>query len=147
MRMNRHGRGVGSRLRSVANTPLADRWLSLVRVCAQMNQRIEHTLSDEFDLCVTAYEIMEVLWAEGDWVRPGEVSTRTSRSQPQVSRMLTQMVDAEYVDRRPSPGDGRSYQIRLTEAGREVFRRAAATVDGELKRITDENADARVWMA
>ncbi|MFJ6385154.1 MarR family winged helix-turn-helix transcriptional regulator [Kitasatospora sp. NPDC092039] len=131
----------------MANTPLTDRWLSLVRVCAQLNQRIEHALSDEFGLCVSAYEIMEVLWAEREWVRPGEVASRTSRSQPQVSRLVTQLVEAGYVDRRPSPGDGRGHQIQLTDAGREVFRRAAAVVDGRLRRIADESADARVWLA
>ncbi|MET9176684.1 MarR family transcriptional regulator [Kitasatospora aureofaciens] len=130
----------------MANTPLADRWLSLVRVCALMNQRIERTLSDEFDLCVSAYEIMEVLWAEREWIRPGEVASRTSRSQPQVSRLVTQMVEAGYVDRKPSPGDGRGSQIRLTAEGREVFQRAAATVDGQLKQLTDERPDARVWL-
>ncbi|XCM31207.1 MarR family transcriptional regulator [Streptomyces parvus] len=95
---------------------------------------------------MSAYEIMEVLSHEAEWIRPGEVSTRTSRSQPQVSRLVTQMVDAGYVAREPSPGDCRSSQIRLTAAGHRIFADADATVEGVLSRITEENADARTWM-
>ncbi|MFE6917319.1 MarR family winged helix-turn-helix transcriptional regulator [Streptomyces rubiginosohelvolus] len=130
----------------MANPSLSDRWLSLVRVGALMNQRIERTLSEKYDLCVSAYEIMEVLSHERDWIRPGEVSTRTSRSQPQVSRLVTQMVDAGYVAREPSPGDGRSSQIRLTASGHKIFSDAAATVEDVLGRISEENADARTLM-
>ncbi|WP_158780814.1 MarR family winged helix-turn-helix transcriptional regulator [Streptomyces sp. NRRL S-237] len=130
----------------MVNTPLADRWLVLVRVCSQMNQRIERTLSAEYDLCVSAYEIMEVLWHEAEWMRPGEVSTRTSRSQPQVSRLLTQMVDAGYVTRAPAPGDARGSHVKLTASGRKMFETAAATVDGLLGELAEENADARALM-
>ncbi|MFP3989212.1 MarR family transcriptional regulator [Streptomyces sp. E11-3] len=130
----------------MVTTPLTDRWLTLVRICSQVNQRIERTLSDDYDLCVSAYEIMEVLWHEQEWVRPGEVSTRTSRSQPQVSRLLAQMVNEGYVERAPSPGDGRGAQIKLTASGRKVFEQAAATVEGLLVELTDENAEARAVM-
>ncbi|BFP53999.1 MarR family winged helix-turn-helix transcriptional regulator [Streptomyces griseus] len=131
----------------MANNPLSGRWLSLVRVGALMNQRIEHALSEKYDLCVSAYEIMEVLSHEAEWIRPGEVSTRTSRSQPQVSRLVTQMVDAGYVAREPSPGDGRSSQIRLTDSGHRIFAEAAATVEDVLGRIAEENADARALIS
>ncbi|WP_411081502.1 MarR family winged helix-turn-helix transcriptional regulator [Streptomyces sp. cmx-18-6] len=131
----------------MANNPLADRWLSLVRLGALMNQRIEHALSERYDLCVSAYEIMEVLTADQEWLRPGEVSSRTSRSQPQVSRLLKQLVDAGYVTRKPSPGDARGSQIRLTPAGHEMFRAAAATVEDVLGQIVEEHPDARTLIA
>ncbi|MGP4001358.1 MarR family winged helix-turn-helix transcriptional regulator [Streptomyces sp. 8N706] len=130
----------------MVNTPLADQWLSLVRVCADMNQAVERALSARHGLCVSAYEIMDVMAREHAWIRLGEVSSRTSRSQPQVSRLVTQMVNEGYVARKPSPGDGRGSQVQLTPAGRKVFQEAATTVDSVLGNVADENADARGLM-
>ncbi|MFE9291135.1 MarR family winged helix-turn-helix transcriptional regulator [Streptomyces olivaceus] len=122
---------------------LGDQWLTYVRVGARLNQALERALSERHNLCVSAYDIMEVMWDEQDWIRSGELTARSSRSQPQVSRLLTQMVNADYVARKPSPGDGRGFQVRLTPAGLALFREATATVEGTLRAAADEDAAAR----
>ena len=126
---------------------LGDQWLTFVRVGARLNQAIERALSDRHNLCVSAYDIMEVMWHEQDWIRSGELTARSSRSQPQVSRLLTQMVNADYVTRKPSPGDGRGFQVRLTPAGRALFQEATATVESALRAAADEDAAARDLLA
>ncbi|MEU6589464.1 MarR family transcriptional regulator [Streptomyces sp. NPDC046881] len=125
---------------------LGDQWLSCVRVTARMNQAVERALSDRHNLCVSAYEVMDVMWHERGWIRSGELSSRSSRSQPQVSRLLTQMVDAGYAARKPSPGDGRGSLVQLTPSGRALFREASETVEGILSGLTAGDADARALM-
>ncbi|MET7618415.1 MarR family transcriptional regulator [Streptomyces sp. NPDC005408] len=131
----------------MANTPLGDQWLSLVRICTRMNQAIEHTLADRHGLCVGAYEIMDVMGRTDGWIRLGELTARASRSQPQVSRLLAQMVKEGYADREPSPGDGRGAQVRLTPAGRKAFQKAAAEVEGVLEKLAEESTNARALMS
>ncbi|MFI0192099.1 MarR family winged helix-turn-helix transcriptional regulator [Streptomyces sp. NPDC017082] len=125
---------------------LGDQWLSCVRVTARMNQAVERALSERHNLCVSAYEVMDVMWHERGWIRSGELSSRSSRSQPQVSRLLTQMADAGYAARKPSPGDGRGSLVQLTPSGRALFREASATVEDVLADLTAENADAGALM-
>lgn len=128
------------------NSP-GDQWLALVRVGARLNQAIERALSERHNLCVSAYDIMEVMWHEQDWIRSGELTSRSSRSQPQVSRLLAQMVGADYVTRKPSPGDGRGFQVRLTPAGRALFRAATATVESTLRDAAAEDVAAQDFLA
>ncbi|GEC05844.1 hypothetical protein SSP24_34990 [Streptomyces spinoverrucosus] len=111
-----------------------------------MNQAVERALSDRHNLCVSAYEVMDVMWRERGWIRSGELSSRSSRSQPQVSRLLTQMVDAGYAARKPSPGDGRGSLVQLTPSGRALFREASATVEDVLARLAVDDVDARALM-
>ncbi|WP_052745360.1 MarR family winged helix-turn-helix transcriptional regulator [Streptomyces sp. WM6386] len=126
----------------MADAPLIDRWLTLNRLSAQINRAIEQTLSARHGLCAGAYEIMDVLRDAPEWTRLGELSGGVSRSQPQTSRLVTQLVDAGYLERTPSPGDGRSTQVRLTPAGRRIFQAATVTVEELLRTLTEENLDA-----
>ncbi|MEU6814621.1 MarR family winged helix-turn-helix transcriptional regulator [Streptomyces sp. NPDC046860] len=121
--------------------PLGEQWLSYLRVGARMNQAIERALSSRYGLCVSAFEIMDVMRQQRDWVRAGEISSRSSRSQPQVSRLLSQMINAEYVERKPAPGDGRGSEVRLTASGQEIFQKASETVETVLTELAEEDPD------
>ncbi|MFD8012015.1 MarR family winged helix-turn-helix transcriptional regulator [Streptomyces sp. NPDC058955] len=122
----------------MTDAPLTDRWMATVRAGAQIVQAAERRLSDAYGLCVSAFEIMDVMDREGDWLRAGELSARVSRSQPQVSRLLAQMVGAGYVERRPCATDRRGFDVRLTPAGRGVFAESTATME----ELLDELAGA-----
>lgn len=111
-----------------------------------MNQVVDRVLSDRYGLCVSAYEVMDVMWRDGGWIRSGALSSRSSRSQPQVSRLLTQMVEAGYAVRKPAPGDGRGSLVQLTPSGRALFHEAAATVEDILAGLAAEDADTQLLM-
>ncbi|MEU6440124.1 MarR family winged helix-turn-helix transcriptional regulator [Streptomyces sp. NPDC047046] len=125
---------------------LGEQWLSYARVCARMNQAVDRALAERHSLCASAYEIMDVMSHERGWMRAGEVSARSSRSQPQVSRLLTQIVNAGCADRKPASGDGRGSEFRLTPAGRTLFREASGTVESVLAGIAEEDPDTRALM-
>lgn len=130
-------------MRGVTETALTDRWVSVTRACAQINQAAERALAEQHGLCASAFEIMDVLMHADDWIRAGELSSRAARSQPQVSRLLAQMISAGYVERRPCSTDRRGFDARLTPAGRELFSQSSSTMETILRDMAESSADIR----
>ncbi|MEV6202418.1 MarR family transcriptional regulator [Streptomyces sp. NPDC051771] len=131
----------------MTEAPLTDRWMATVRVGAQIAQAAERLLSEAYGLCVSGFEIMDVMDREGDWIRAGELSARASRSQPQVSRLLAQMVDAGYVERRPCATDRRGFDVRLTASGGDLFARATGTMEELLGGLAGARPEVREVLA
>lgn len=125
---------------------LTDRWVAVVRACARINQAAERVLAQKHGLCASAFEIMDVMAKENDWIRAGELSARASRSQPHVSRLLAQMVEEAYAERKPSANDRRGFDVRLTLAGRKLFAEASATMEGVLRDASEANPEVRAVM-
>ncbi|HET6860338.1 MAG TPA: MarR family transcriptional regulator [Streptomyces sp.] len=127
----------------MTETALTDRWVAATRALAQINQAAERVLADHHGLCASAFEIMDVMAREGDWIRAGELSSRASRSQPQVSRLLAQMVNAGYAERRPCSNDRRGFDVRLTPAGRQLFSQSVTTMETVLRDVAENSAEVR----
>lgn len=108
-------------------------WLAMMRVCNRLTQTIERELAREHQLCVSAYELMSALAPRTGWTRLSDLTEQVSRSQPQVSRLIAQMVAAGVVQRTASPDDGRGSLVRLTEAGRDLYASATATIERILR--------------
>lgn len=117
--------------------------MAATRALAQINQAAERVLADHHGLCASAFEIMDVMAREGDWIRAGELSSRASRSQPQVSRLLAQMVNAGYAERRPCSNDRRGFDVRLTPAGRQLFSQSVTTMETVLRDVAENSAEVR----
>ncbi|MCY0938922.1 MarR family winged helix-turn-helix transcriptional regulator [Streptomyces sp. H34-S4] len=130
----------------MTETALTDRWVAVTRACAQVNQAAERVLAEKHGLCASAFEIMDAMAREGDWIRAGELSARVSRSQPQVSRLLAQMVGAGYVERKPCSSDRRGFDVQLTPAGRQVFAESAGTMEATLREVAESSPEVRSAM-
>ncbi|WP_328790618.1 MULTISPECIES: MarR family winged helix-turn-helix transcriptional regulator [unclassified Streptomyces] len=130
--------------RNVTETAaLTDRWVAVTRACAQINQAAERVLAERHGLCASAFEIMDVMARADDWIRAGELSSRASRSQPQVSRLVAQMVGAGYVERKPCSSDRRGFDVRLTASGRELFLQSVVTMETVLSEVAESSAEVR----
>ncbi|MEU6212516.1 MarR family winged helix-turn-helix transcriptional regulator [Streptomyces sp. NPDC090085] len=127
----------------MTETALTDRWVAVTRACAQINHAAERVLSERHGLCASAFEIMDVMAHVDGWIRAGELSSRASRSQPQVSRLLAQMVGAGYVERKPCSSDRRGFDVRLTPSGRELFSQSADTMESVLRDLAENSAEVR----
>ncbi len=128
---------------TVTETALTDRWVAVTRACAQINQAAERVLSERHGLCASAFEIMDVMAHADGWIRAGELSSRASRSQPQVSRLLAQMVGAGYAERKPCTSDRRGFDVRLTPSGRELFSQSVVTMETVLREVAENSAEVR----
>lgn len=133
-------------MRDVTETALTDRWVAVTRACAQINQAAERVLAERHGLCASAFEIMDVMAGTDGWIRAGELSSRASRSQPQVSRLLTQMVNAGYAERKPCPNDRRGFDVQLTPAGRQLFSQSVTTMETVLREVAENSAEVRAIM-
>ncbi|MFJ6701083.1 MarR family winged helix-turn-helix transcriptional regulator [Streptomyces sp. NPDC091272] len=130
----------------MTETALTDRWVAVTRACAQINQVAERVLAENHGLCASAFEIMDVLAREDGYLRAGELSSRVSRSQPQVSRLLAQMVNAGYAEREPCPNDRRGFDVRLTPAGRLLFSQSVTTMETVLREAAESSQEVREVM-
>ncbi|MFE2128220.1 MULTISPECIES: MarR family winged helix-turn-helix transcriptional regulator [Streptomyces] len=127
----------------MTETALTARWVAVTRACAQINQAAERVLSERHGLCASAFEIMDVMARADGWIRAGELSSRASRSQPQVSRLLAQMVGAGYAERKPCSSDRRGFDVRLTPSGRELFSRSVDTMEAVLQEVAESSPEVR----
>lgn len=98
---------------------------------------IEATLGDRHSLCLTAYEVMQCLSARQGGTPLSVVCETVERSQPRISRLVTQMEDRGLVGRSKSPDDRRAFQISLTAEGRLMFGEASDTLAECLGQISE----------
>ena len=77
---------------------------------------------DEFDLTVSQWRIMAVLGREGG-SSANEVCRLTAMDKVSVSRAVAGLVRDGRVSQVEDPADGRRRRLRLTAAGRAVYRR------------------------
>ncbi|MFD4989205.1 MarR family winged helix-turn-helix transcriptional regulator [Streptomyces sp. NPDC058374] len=127
----------------MTETALTDRWVAVTRACAEINQAAERALAENHGLCASAFEIMDVMARTDGWIRAGELSSQASRSQPQVSRLLAQMVSGGYAERKPCPTDRRGFDVQLTPAGRELFSQSVTTMEAVLREVAESSAEVR----
>jgi DNA-binding MarR family transcriptional regulator len=69
--------------------------------------------------------------AEGDGTSMSDLAATLGVQPPTVTKMISRLAAQDYVERRPSIGDGRQAQVFLTERGR----RAIAMIDKVWKRV------------
>jgi DNA-binding MarR family transcriptional regulator len=82
-------------------------------------------------------------------VSPSELATVLRVPPTSISRHVARLVDGGLAVRSPNPGDGRSYLLEVTEAGRTVIRAIVPRVRDVLERLSarapvDEIEDALV---
>ncbi|MDE3723975.1 MarR family transcriptional regulator [Nocardiopsis sp. N85] len=117
-----------------------DSWLGIARPVEAIGAALESALGEHHAICLTAYEIMRLLSDDGGWTPLAEVCRAVDRSQPRISRLVTQMQDEGLVDRARVDGDGRAFRIRLTPRGREVHAAASVTLVEVLDRAAREDS-------
>ncbi|WP_438486839.1 transcriptional regulator [Streptomyces sp. S186] len=84
---------------------------------------------DEF-LHVPARLSIVALLAPAEWVEFGFVRDAVGTSDSALSKQVTALADAEYVEvRKTKSRTGRHTHLRLTARGREAFRRHASALE------------------
>ena len=78
--------------------------------------------ADEFDLTISQWRVMAVLGRESG-LSANQLVERTAMDKVAVSRAVAGLVRAGRVSQRDDPADGRRRVLKLTPAGRGVYRR------------------------
>jgi len=94
--------------------------------CTSLAQRISLSLSriytERFGISVADWRILVTLAEHGE-LTARDLTERTSMDKVRVSRALASMEERSLVLRRPCPQDSRASQVRLTAAGKSLYRR------------------------
>src|SRR5690348_2167989 len=114
--------------------------ISLVRLARRLRSEREPTN----ELSVGAISVLGVLIREGD-LTIGQLAAHERVQPPSMTRTVTALAEAGYVERRASAEDGRSVIIALSEKGRETLladrRRREAWLAQQLRTLTAEERD------
>jgi len=94
--------------------------------CTSLAQRISLSLSriytDRFGISIADWRILVTLAEHGE-LTARVLTELTSMDKVRVSRALASMEERKLVARRPCPDDSRASLVKLTSAGRALYRR------------------------
>ncbi|WP_050668828.1 MarR family winged helix-turn-helix transcriptional regulator [Luteipulveratus halotolerans] len=122
-------------------------WLAVSRPVEEATARIETALSQAHSICLTAYEISDFLAGRHGWTPLSQVCHAVGRSQPRISRLVTQMMDEGLLKRVRDEADGRAFQLRLTRKGRRVYAASSGTLAQLLAQIAAEGTPLSAQLA
>ena len=101
-------------------------WSALLRAHHGAVRAIETDLAREGSLPLGWYDVLlELKAAPSRRLRMRELADRVVLSRTRVSRIVDELVDAAFVERRPDPDDGRASLAVLTDRGATAQREAA----------------------
>lgn len=104
------------------STDPIDAWARLQRASSNVLAQVESRLKAAGFPPLAWYDILlELRRADGKALRPVDIEKRILLAQYNVSRLIDRLVGAGYVDKRKSPGDGRSVMICLLPAGEALL--------------------------
>lgn len=102
--------------------------LFLNRASGHLTSALESEVHKPQGLSWSGYRLLFVLWIAGD-LEPHRAAALTNTSRASVSSLSNSFIGEGVLDRRPSPTDGRSVVLSLTEKGRLKVRSAFLAQD------------------
>jgi DNA-binding MarR family transcriptional regulator len=108
----------------------AETWLRIVQVHDRITRRVDSALHRQHHLSLTGFEALRrIAEAPGERATMGEVAEAVGLSRAGVTSTVNRLVADGLVLRERAGGDRRLLHARLTAAGRERVKEAAATHD------------------
>jgi DNA-binding MarR family transcriptional regulator len=101
-------------------------WRSVLLAQSRVFRAIERDLVEAGAISLGWYDVLlELNAAPGRQLRMQELAARAVLSRTRVSRIVTELEDAGFVERRPDPLDRRAWLATLTSDGRAALRQTA----------------------
>ena len=101
-------------------------WRAVLLAQSRALRAIERDMAAAGAISLGWYDVLLELNAVRDrQLRMQDLAARAVLSRTRVSRIVGELEQAGYVERRPDPDDGRASLVALTADGREALRRAA----------------------
>ncbi|MBQ4838705.1 MULTISPECIES: MarR family winged helix-turn-helix transcriptional regulator [Pseudoalteromonas] len=100
---------------------VVDAWIALLRAKEHSLNFVEKSFKENGLPPFFWYDVLWELDKAGEkGLRPFEIEQGMLLPQYGLSRLLARMEKADYVERVPSPNDGRGHQVIITKLGKEV---------------------------
>lgn len=96
-------------------------WLRLLTCTTVIEKRLKRGFADHYDITLPRFDVMAALDRNPQGMSMGQLSQALLVSNGNVTGVVQALVRDGYVSLAPSPTDGRSSIVRLSETGRECF--------------------------
>ncbi len=115
----------------MAETPWLTRdeqetWIALANIAMRLEGKLDQELRRDGGITFAEYLVLAMLSENPDrTLTLSELAARSNSSASRMSHIVTRLVNRQWVERRPSPHDGRTTLAFLTDAGLETIRQLA----------------------
>ena len=112
-------------------------WLRLLSCTTRVESVIRNRLRSEFGTTLPRFDLLAQLERHAEGLTMSELSRRLMVSGGNVTGITDQLEGEGLVRRTAHPSDRRSYAVRLTPAGRRLFKRMATTHEKWIVELFD----------
>lgn len=120
-------------------------WLQVLALENTIFSRLNGTLLDQFDLSVAKFEFLAQVDRYPEGVSLGQISSNLKVSSGNVSGLVRRLLADDLITKTMSPDDRRSFIVRFSPKGRDVFARAnrvhAATLAACFADVSDDDLE------
>lgn len=96
-------------------------WLRLLTCATVIEKRLKRRFADQHDITLPRFDVMAALDRNPQGMTMGQLSQALLVSNGNVTGVVQTLMRDRYVSIAPSPTDGRSSIVRLSQEGRECF--------------------------
>lgn len=96
-------------------------YLNIARAADLMLGQFDRRLKTEFDLSISAANVLAIVDGAGEPITPGEIAERAIIAAASTTSVLDTLERRGLVERRPHPTDRRKLLIELTPEGRKTI--------------------------
>ncbi len=100
-------------------------WLRMLTCSQLIEKQLRNGLRDEFNTTLPRFDLMAQLERAPDGMKMNELSRRMMVTGGNITPVTDQLVKEGLVERMSLPNDRRAWLIRLTPAGRALFKKMA----------------------
>ena len=100
-------------------------WLRMLTCSQLIEKQVRAGLRDEFNTTLPRFDLMAQLEREPQGMKMNELSRRMMVTGGNITPVTDQLVKEGWVERMEQPHDRRAWLVRLTPAGRSLFKKMA----------------------
>ncbi|GAB4536537.1 MAG: MarR family transcriptional regulator [Parvularculaceae bacterium] len=119
-------------------------WLKILGCATVVEKTLRNRLAQEFGSTLPRFDVLAALDRDPEGLTMSELSSRLLVSNGNVTGLVTRLQQDGLVERRANEQDRRVFRVRLTNRGREAFRRMAAVHEGWVEGMFAELSDEEI---
>ena len=100
-------------------------WLRMLTCSQLIEKQVRAGLRDEFNTTLPRFDLMAQLEREPQGMKMNELSRRMMVTGGNITPVTDQLVKEGWIERMELPHDRRAWLVRLTPAGRSLFKKMA----------------------
>lgn len=98
-------------------------WHQLLQCYKSIERNISSALHSNYHQSLSRYDVLAQIHDYGEeWISVGDLTRRLLDTAGGISALLNRMEREELIKRRLNPRDRRSFQVALTDKGRQLYR-------------------------